>query len=278
MIVDIVSLHASDTIDVKMGSANPPTCRLSLVIPAYNEERLLPALLQTITAARERYRFGADAVQVIVADNASTDSTAAVAESLGCEVVRVEERCIATVRNGGARNAVGEVLAFVDADSEIHPDTFNSIEDALDTGRVVAGATGVRLDRMSPGIAATYVLLMPFVWAMRMDTGVVFCRREDFETIGGYDERRSFGEDVQLLFDLKRAGRERGQKLTRLRSVKAVTSTRKFDTFGDWHYFTELRRLLPLMMRSPGATSEFAERFWYGDQRPPEQASDPERK
>lgn len=278
MIVDTVSLHASDTIDVKMGSANPPTCRFSLVIPAYNEERLLPALLQTITAARERYRFGADAVQVIVADNASTDSTAAVAESFGCEVVRVEERCIATVRNGGARNAVGEVLAFVDADSEIHPDTFNAIEDALDTGRVVAGATGVRLDRMSPGIAATYALLMPFVWAMRMDTGVVFCRREDFKTIGGYDERRSFGEDVQLLFDLKRAGREHGQKLTRLRSVKAVTSTRKFDTFGDWHYFTELRRLLPLMVHSPGATSEFAERFWYGDQRPPDQVSDPERK
>ena len=104
-----------------------------------------------------------------------------------------------------------------------------------------------------------------------MDTGVVFCRREDFEAIGGYDERRSFGEDVQLLVDLKRLGRRRGQRLTRLRSVKAVASTRKFDSFGDWHYFTELFRLLPLMLLSPEATSEFAERFWYGDQRPPKQ-------
>ncbi len=239
------------------------------MIPAYNEERLLPALLQTIAVARERYRYGADAVQVIVADNASTDSTAAIAESHDCEVVRVEERRIATVRNGGARHAVGEVLAFVDADTEIHPETFNAIEDALDTGKVVGGATGVRLDRMSPGIAATYALLIPFVWAMRMDTGVVFCRREDFEAIGGYDERRSFAEDVQLLFDLKSVGRNRGQKLTRLRAVKAVASTRKFDTFGDWHYFTELYRLLPLTLRSPDATTEFAERFWYGDQRPP---------
>ncbi len=252
-----------------MGSNNLPTCRFSLVIPAYNEERLLPALLQTIAVARERYRYGADAVQVIVADNASTDSTAAIAEGHGCEVVRVEERCIATVRNGGARSAVGEILAFVDADSKIHPETFNAIDVALGTGRVVAGASGVRLDRMSPGIAATYALFIPFVWTMRMDTGVVFCRRDDFETIGGYDERRSFGEDVQLLFDLKRLGRERAQKLTRLRGVKAVASTRKFDTFGDWHYFTELRRLLPLLLHSPDATTDFAERFWYGDQRPP---------
>jgi len=260
---------SSDTIDGAMSSNIPSTCRFSLVIPAYNEERLLPALLQTISVARERYRYGADAVQVIVADNASTDSTAAIGESHGCEVVRVEERRIATVRNGGARHAVGEILAFVDADTQIHPETFNVIDDALDTGRVVAGATGVRLDRMSPGIAVTYGLFMPFVWALRMDTGVVFCHREDFETIGGYDERRLFGEDVQLLFDLKRVGRERGQKLTRLRAVKAIASTRKFDSFGDWHYFTELYRLIPLMLRSPSATSDFAERFWYGDQRPP---------
>ena len=257
-----------------MGSTQAAFPRVSLVIPAYNEERLLPLLLETIAVARERYRYGADAVQVIVADNGSIDTTAAIAESYGCEVVRVEERRIATVRNGGARSAVGEILSFVDADTKVHPETFNAIEDALKTGRVVAGATGVRLDRMSPGIAATYALLIPFVWAMRMDTGVVFCRRSDFEQVGGYDERRSFAEDVQLLVDLRRVGRTRGQKLTRLRTVKAIASTRKFDTFGDWHYFTELYRLLPLTLRSPNATTEFAERFWYGDQRPPGQVSD----
>jgi glycosyltransferase involved in cell wall biosynthesis len=239
------------------------------VIPAYNEERLLPRLLQTIAVARERYRYAADAVQVIVADNASTDATVAVAEEYGCEVVSVAERRIAAVRNGGARAAVGGILSFVDADSEIHPETFNAIEDVLAIGRVVAGATGVRLDRWSPGIAATYALYMPFVWAMRMDTGVVFCRRSDFEAVGGYDERRAFGEDVQLLVDLRRVGRKRGQRLTRLTSVKAVASTRKFDRHGDWHYFTEIVRLLPLILWSPKSTNAFAERYWYGDQRPP---------
>jgi glycosyltransferase involved in cell wall biosynthesis len=253
-----------------MGSSNTRTHRLSLIIPAYNEERLLPRLLSTVDEARRAYGRGPEAIQVIVADNGSTDRTSEIAAAHGCELVTVEERRIASVRNGGAGRAEGDILCFVDADTQIHPQTFNKIERALATGRVVAGATGVRLERWSLGIAVTYALFMPFVWTLRMDTGVVFCRRDDFERIGGYDERRSFGEDVQLLFDLRRIGRERGQRLTRLRTVKAIASTRKFDAFGDWHYFTELAKLIPLMVRSPNATSDFAQRFWYGDQRPPE--------
>jgi len=252
-----------------MSSTKPQTFRLSLVIPAFNEELLLPGLLDSISVAQTRYRFGADAVQVVVADNTSTDATAAVAENFGCEVVSVPERRIGAVRNGGARAAVGEILSFVDADTRIHPETFNAIEDVLATGRVVAGATGVSLDRWSLGIAATYALYMPFVWALRMDTGLVFCRRSDFEAVGGYDERRAFGEDVQLLVDLRRVGLRRDQRLTRLTSVKAVASTRKFDTHGDWHYFTQIIPLLPLILWSPKSTSAFAERYWYGDQRPP---------
>ena len=138
------------------------------------------------------------------------------------------------------------------------------------TGNVVAGATGVRLERMSLGIAATYVLFMPLVWALRMDTGVVFCRRSDFEAIGGYDERRFFGEDVQLLFDLRRIGRPRRQRLVRLRSFKAIASCRKFDIHGEWHYFTDLFRLVPMMLNAPAETSRFVEKYWYGKQRIPE--------
>jgi len=243
--------------------------RVSLVIPAYNEAELLPRLLDTVDVARRRFRHGAETVEVIVADNASSDATAEIASRRGCEVVRVDERRIASARNGGARRTTGPVLAFVDADMRIHAETFNAIEDALASGRVVAGATGVRLERMSLGIALTYALFMPMVWALRMDTGVVFCRRADFESVGGYDERRFFGEDVQLFFDLRKVGRPRGQGLVRLRRYKAIASCRKFDIHGDWHYFTDLFRLIPLMVRAPGATNQFAEKYWYGNQRPP---------
>jgi glycosyltransferase involved in cell wall biosynthesis len=75
---------------------------ISLVIPAYNEAELLPRLLGTVERARSRYRSGSSAVEVIVADNASTDGTGELARSRGCRVVRVEKRCIGAARNGGA--------------------------------------------------------------------------------------------------------------------------------------------------------------------------------
>ena len=247
----------------------PDLIRFSLVIPAHNEERLLPRLLDSVEVARERWRHGPGAIEVIVADNLSTDCTATVAEERGCRVVRVEERRIASVRNGGAAVAEGEILCFVDADSEVHPETFDAIEDSLATGGVVAGATGVRMERWSLGIAVTWALFMPMVWLTRMDTGVVFCRKDDFVAIGGYDERRFFAEDVQLLWDLRRVGRKRKQRLTRLRTVKALGSTRKFDLHGDWHYFSDLFGLLPKMLWSPRASNEFADKYWYGEQRSP---------
>jgi glycosyltransferase involved in cell wall biosynthesis len=248
---------------------DPEPVHLSVVIPAHNEQACLPRLLDTVDAARDRYHRGGHQIEVVVADNASTDSTPELARSRGCRVVEVPERRIATVRNRGAAAADGSLLTFVDADMRIHPDTFNAIDRAMTSGRVVAGATGVKLERWSLGIALTYALLVPWAILLRMDTGVVFCNHSDFDGIGGYDERRLFGEDVQLLWDLRQVGRERGQRLTRLRPVKALASMRKFDQHGDWHYFPLIFRLLPLMLGSPSATNDLAQRYWYGDSREP---------
>jgi glycosyltransferase involved in cell wall biosynthesis len=241
--------------------------RFSLIIPAYNEEAYLPALLNSVARARTRYIGGPDNIEIVVVDNASTDSTAKLARSSACRVVREDKRVIAAVRNTGARNARGQVLVFIDADNIMHPDTFNAIDQRLATGKVVAGASGVKMQRMSFGIAVTYALMVPLVWLTRMDTGVVFCRREDFETVGGYNEGRLFAEDVQLLWDLLKLGRKRGQKLCRIRSIKAIYSTRKFDRHGDWHWLGLALRFLYGLIFSKSSMDKFAQRYWYGDQR-----------
>jgi glycosyltransferase involved in cell wall biosynthesis len=240
--------------------------RCSLVIPAYNEERYLPALLDSVDAARAAYGRGAAAVEVLVADNASIDRTAELAAGRGCRVVREERRCIAAARNAGARAARGRVLAFVDADSRIHPGTFEAIERALAGGRVVAGATGVTLDRWSAGRRVTYALMLAVVWSTGMDSGVVFCRREDFAAVGGYDERRRVGEDVALLLALRRLGRARGQRLARPRGVKTVTSARKFEQHGEWHWLWMLPRL-PAMLLGRRSAQELIVRYWYRPER-----------
>lgn len=241
--------------------------RFSLIIPAYNEDAYLTALLNSVDKARSRYVGGEDAIEVLVVDNASTDATSDLARRSGCRVVREEKRVIAAVRNAGAREALGQVFVFVDADNTIHPDTFNAIDQSLSTGKVIAGASGVKMQRMSFGIAVTYVLLVPLVWLTGMDTGVVFCRREDFEAIGGFNEDRLFAEDVQFLLDLMLLARKRGQKLARITSVKAVFSTRKFDDHGDWHYLWLILCFLYGLLFSPRSMDNLALAYWYSDGR-----------
>jgi len=234
--------------------------RYSLIIPAYNEERLLGRLLDSVDAARATYGRG-DAVELIVADNASTDRTAVIAAMRGCRVIVVEKRVIAAARNAGARAARGEFLAFVDADAQVHPDTFVEIDRALADPRVVAGATGARLERWSIGIAFTYAMIVPIVFVTGMDTGVTFCRKEDFEAIGDYDESRLVAEDVAFLWALRRFGQTRGQRLARATRAKIVASTRKFDEFGDWHFFSVAIEALRHLMRRD--LTRFTASYWY---------------
>ena len=244
-----------------------PRPRVSLVIPAYNEERFLPRLLDSVDAAAKRYAHGAAAVEVIVADNASTDRTAELARRRGCRVVPVEKRCIAAARNAGGWAARGEIVGFVDADMQIHPGTFDAIEKALASDRIVGGATGCTLERWSLGLAVTFAMFVPMVWLTRFDTGVVFCRRLDFEATGGYDETLRLAEDVAFLVALRRVGKKHGMRLTRLRNVKAVASTRKFDEHGDWHYLTTIPRwTVAYLLKRPGALGKI-ERYWYEPRR-----------
>src|SRR6266404_838343 len=167
--------------------------KFSIAIPAYNEEQYLPRLLDSIDVARSNY---SGEVEVIVADNDSSDRTAEIARARGARVVRVEKRRIAAARNGGGHAARGEIVCFIDADSAVHAQTFNAIDQTLCTGRFVGGATGIRLERKSLGLLAAYCGCMTLVVLVGIDTGVVFCRREDFEAVGGYDETRLYAEDV----------------------------------------------------------------------------------
>src|SRR5438552_9062226 len=221
-------------------------------IPAHNEAEYLPRLLDSIEVARSNYSGGRDQIEVIVANNQSTDRTAEVAAARGARVVTVAKRRIAAARNGGGHAASGELLCFIDADSAVHPRTFDAIDGAMKTGRYIWGVTGAVLERKSFALMVTYCVAIPLVLLTGLDTGLSFCRREDFETVGGYDESRLYAEDVILPLALRRLGRARGKRLTRLPQVNALACTRQFDQFGDWHYFGMLGH---------------AERYWYNSGR-----------
>jgi hypothetical protein len=108
-------------------------------------------------------------------------------------------------------------------------------------------------------------MILPLVWVTGMDTGVVFMRRAGYLEAGGYSETRHFAEDVDFLFKLMRIGRSRGQRLRRLRPVKSIASVRKFDRYGDWHYFWMMPRLALGTLFAHHSDHPTARQYWYKD-------------
>jgi len=260
---DIELLHFGALARPARPRAAPGQPHFSFIIPAFNEAAFLPGLVDSISTARAAYSPDPHAVEVIVANNMSTDQTGPIAERCGCRVLCEERRIISAVRNTGAAAARGDVLLFVDADSKIHPETLIAIERALAADDVIGGATGVRMDRRSPGIAVSFALQALWAWVTGWDTGVVFCRRADFDAVGGWDEQVLFGEDVVFFRALCRLARRRGGRFVRLRGVKTVTSARKFEQFGQWGWpLANVGVIWLAIFRSPRAR-RLIERYWY---------------
>src|SRR5258706_12146256 len=93
--------------------------KIAVVVPAFNEEKLLPAALRSIKAAMTAFARRNWETELIVCDNNSTDRTAELAGSEGARVVFEPVNQIARARNSGAHAATGDWLVFVGADS--HP-------------------------------------------------------------------------------------------------------------------------------------------------------------
>lgn len=208
--------------------------RFSVVVPAHNEELLLPHGLAAIAAAAAR---SSGEVEVIVVANRCTDATARLAQDAGAVVVESDARNISAVRNAGAAAATGDVIATIDADCVMSPSTFNEIERALATCRYVGGAVKVRPERTSPGIRATIAVVAVTMFITRLGGGMFWCPRSDFEAIGGFDETLLLAEDLDFARRLRAYGRRTGRRFTVLRTAPMVASCRKFDRFGDWHMF-----------------------------------------
>src|SRR3954470_10156424 len=93
--------------------------KVSVIIPAYNEEQCLPETLERIGKALS---IVACPSEIIVVDNDSQDRTKQVAEDFGIKAFLEREHSISKVRNTGAENSTGDVLIFIDADTLV-PET-----------------------------------------------------------------------------------------------------------------------------------------------------------
>lgn len=229
----------------------------SIIIPAYNEEKLLPRCLSSVDAAAAR---AGEPYEVIVANNCSTDRTAEVARMHGVKVVDVERRCISTVKNQGAAAATGKYLVFVDADNMVSENMLVEIMKCLEGGRYVGGGVAnVRTDRKSLGITLTLLFLAPFLPFTGVSIYVFYLPREVFWEVGGFNEDKYAMEDVDFAMKLKRLGKSRGLKFMNLWKAQVIMSARKWDTHGDWVLF----RHPILFVRACFHDRSVIDMFWY---------------
>lgn len=230
----------------------------SVVVPAFNEARYLP---DTLAALRRAIDALGAPVEVIVADNGSTDATADIARGHGARVVPVAPKCISAVRNGGAAAARGRYLVFNDADNHVSGNLLVEIRRVLDAGRHVGGGVGnVRMQRLSIG---TFLFNMLPLWMAALVTRtsmvVFYCPREAFEAVGGFDETRKMAEDHEFAQRLRRWGRARGLRYKNLYRAHVVVSTRKYDEHGDYFLLRHPIKLMRAIRQDQAVLDE----FWY---------------
>jgi glycosyltransferase involved in cell wall biosynthesis len=207
--------------------------KISVVVPAFNEERLLPDSLRSIRAAMEAFDRRGWVSEMIVCNNNSTDRTAEIARAEGACVVFEPVNQISRARNRGAAEASGDWIFFVDADSRPSVGLFSEAADAIASGRCLAGGSTVAYPNPPLGAALVIGAWNALSRIARWAAGsFIFCEAAAFRAAGGFSEELFASEEVDLSRRLKRLGRRYGRKIMILHRHPLLTSDRKLRLYG----------------------------------------------
>jgi len=216
---------------MKSGNGNEMVLPVSVVIPAYCEEKTLPRLLESI----KRQLFVPD--EIIVADASSPDNTKKIAEEAGCTVVKGGK--IAVGRNNGAAVARNEYLLFLDADTSLTNPTMlvEAFTEFIRTKSDVASA-GYKPDKKdSTKFGYAYTSLIFGVWNVMRDIqsvsqypaleggAFILVKKKVYEALGGFDQKIAVGEDRDFFVRAVK----KGYKYHHL-TQDILTSTRRYST------------------------------------------------
>ena len=240
--------------------------KISIVVPAFNEEKLLPATLCSIRAASEAFTSRGWEIETIVCDNNSTDHTTAIAQAAEARVVFEPINQIARARNTGAAAATGDWIIFVDADSHPSRELFVDVAEAILTGRCLAGGVIVRLDQWSFGLWFFTSLWNMISRAKKWCAGsFIFVDAGAFRAIGGFSHELFASGELDLSQRLNKLAKQRGKRLLILHRHPLVTSARKAHLYG---YRAHLKFLLRVA-RGPRRTLRTREGcdIWYDGRR-----------
>lgn len=202
--------------------------KLSVIVPAFNEEQVIGASLAAIRQAMTAAGALGWSSELIVCDNNSTDRTAEIARQARAEIVFEPINQISRARNAGAARASGDWLVFVDADSYPSRELFADMMQAIGEGRCIAGGSTVRLDVSVPmatiAVRAWNSLSRLLRWAAG---SFIFCDARAFREAGGFSLELYAAEEIDLFRRLKRLAGQKGRTIAILHRHPLVTSGRK---------------------------------------------------
>ncbi len=192
--------------------------KISVIIPALNEEDRIDSHLRLLC--------GRPGVEIIVADGGSLDGTAEAAAGCGARVVRADLGR-AKQMNTARREAHGDILLFLHADTKLPQDFEKQVQDVLNRPGTSAGAFLLRID--SPGFGLRlieYVANLRSKWLQApYGDQAIFVSARVFDEIGGYPEMPIM-EDFELIRRLRRKGR------IAIAPGRARTSSRRWRNLG----------------------------------------------
>lgn len=240
--------------------------KISVIVPAFNEELGLAASLRSIRAAMKAFEDAGWSSELIVCDNNSTDGTAVIAREAGAEVVFEPVNQISRARNTGAAQATGDWLLFVDADSHPSWDLCADVVNTISSGRCVAGGSTVCFEQPDAVVAFAGSSWNAISRVTRWVAGsFIFCNATVFREIGGFSQELYAAEEIEFSRRVKRAARRRGQRIAILHRHPLLTSARKATLYTQ-------RELLGFLARTivrRGRTLRSAEECfsWYDGRR-----------
>jgi glycosyltransferase involved in cell wall biosynthesis len=240
--------------------------RISIVIPAFNEERLIAGTLAHIQQATEVLRERGWETELIVCDNNSKDKTADLARAAGATVVFEPINQIARARNRGAQEAKGDWIIFIDADSKPSRELFEEVIGCIESGKYIGGGCVVRLEGEHPlanMVAGSWNRISRM---LRLLAGsFIFCETKAFRAVGGFSNELYAGEELDLSKRLKERARAEGKQLVILHQHPLVTSSRKVELYSLRQHLFFIAKALLL----PGRTMRNRDAcyIWYDGKR-----------
>ena len=192
---------------------------VSFVIPAKNEEQMLPDAIESIhDAIKDRLAY-----EIIVMDNGSTDNTALVAKSKGAQVISQDYGTIGAVRNTGVQHTHAENIVFLDADillADSWFDQFVKVLDMLTTNPDMITGSRYTAPASTGWIASSWFweALQSSHQITHIPTGHMITTRQLFNKLGGFNEQLETAED----FDFCARAKKMGAKVLLNRNLIAV--------------------------------------------------------